>query len=122
MGNPHAVSVVKNVKEFDVEKYGSILETNEYFPEKSNIEFIEVIDKKQVKMRVWERGSGETLACGTGACAVVVSCVWNGYTENEVTVKLLGGDLKILWNKENNHVYMTGPARTVFEGEIALGK
>ena len=87
-------------------------------PEAQKQEFIEILDRKQVKMRVWERGTGETLACGTGACAVAVSTVLNGYTENEVTVKLLGGNLKILWNKENNHIYMTGPARTVFEGEI----
>ena len=120
MGNPHAVTKVENVKEFDVEKYGSILEKDKHFPEKANIEFIEIEDKKQVKMRVWERGTGETLACGTGACAVAVSCILNGYTENEITVKLLGGDLKIVWNKENNHVYMTGPAKTVFEGEIEV--
>ncbi len=118
MGNPHAVTVIENVEEFNVEKYGTILEKDEHFPEKANIEFIEIEDKKHVKMRVWERGTGETLACGTGACAVAVSCILNGYTENEVTVKLLGGDLKILWNKENNHIYMTGPAKTVFEGEI----
>ena len=118
MGNPHAVTVIENVEEFNVEKYGTILDKDEHFPEKANIEFIEIEDKKHVKMRVWERGTGETLACGTGACAVAVSCILNGYTENEVTVKLLGGDLKILWNKENNHIYMTGPAKTVFEGEI----
>lgn len=118
MGNPHAVTVIENVEEFNVEKYGTILEKDEHFPEKANIEFIEIEDKKHVKMRVWERGTGETLACGTGACAVAVSCILNGYTENEVTVKLLGGDLKIVWNKENNHIYMTGPAKTVFEGEI----
>lgn len=120
MGNPHAVTLVENVKEFDVEKYGNILEVDEHFPEKANIEFIEIIDPKTIKMRVWERGAGETMACGTGACAVVVSCILNGLTENEVTVKLLGGDLKILWNKENNHIYMTGTARTVFEGEIEI--
>ena len=120
MGNPHAITKVENVKEFDVEKYGKVLEVDEHFPEKANIEFIEILDKKHIKMRVWERGTGETLACGTGACAVAVSCILNRYTENEVTVKLLGGDLKILWNKENNHVYMTGPARTVFEGELEL--
>ncbi|MCI8353098.1 MAG: diaminopimelate epimerase [Clostridia bacterium] len=120
MGNPHAITKVENVEEFDVEKYGSILEIDKHFPEKANIEFIEILDKKQVKMRVWERGTGETLACGTGACAVAVSCILNGYTDNEVTVKLLGGELKILWNKEDNHVYMTGPARIVFEGEIDI--
>lgn len=118
MGNPHAVTLVENIEQFNLEKYGKILETDKHFPEKANIEFIEILDRKQVKMRVWERGTGETLACGTGACAVAVSTVLNGYTENEVTVKLLGGNLKILWNKENNHIYMTGPARTVFEGEI----
>lgn len=120
MGNPHAITKVENVKEFDVKKYGSILEKDKHFPEKANIEFIEILDRKHVEMRVWERGTGETLACGTGACAVAVSSVLNGCTENEVTVKLLGGDLKILWNKENNHVYMTGPATTVFEGEIEI--
>ena len=118
MGNPHAITIVENVENFEVEKYGKILEIDIHFPEKANIEFIEIIDKETVKMRVWERGTGETLACGTGACAVAVSTVLNGYTKSEITVKLLGGDLKIKWNKENNHIYMTGPAKTVFEGEL----
>lgn len=122
MGNPHAVTKVENVEKFEVQKYGSILEVDPHFPERANIEFIEILDTKTIKMRVWERGSGETFACGTGACAVAVSCILNGYTKNEVTVKLLGGDLKIVWNKQNNHIYMTGPAKTVFEGELSIEK
>ena len=120
MGNPHAVTVVNDIEKFDVEKYGSILEKDIHFPERANIEFIELIDTKTIKMRVWERGAGETFACGTGACAATVASIMNELVERKVTVKLLGGDLKIKWDKENNHVYMTGPATTVFEGEIEL--
>lgn len=120
MGNPHAVTLVNDVEKFNVAKYGSILENDIHFPERANIEFIEIIDDRIIKMRVWERGAGETFACGTGACAVAVASVINKLVEREVTVKLLGGDLEIKWNKENNHVYMTGPATTVFEGEIEL--
>lgn len=120
MGNPHAVTLVNDVEKFNVAKYGSILENDIHFPERANIEFIEIIDDRTIKMRVWERGAGETFACGTGACAVAVASVINKLVEREVTVKLLGGDLEIKWNKENNHVYMTGPANTVFEGEIEL--
>ena len=118
VGNPHAITIVDNVDSFEVEKYGKKLEVDPHFPEKANIEFIEILDRKQVKMRVWERGSGETFACGTGASAVAVACNLNGLTREDVTVKLLGGDLQIKWNKENNHIYMTGPAVTVFEGEL----
>lgn len=118
MGNPHAVTVVKDVDNFDVEKYGKVLEVDPHFPEKANIEFIEIVDDETVKMRVWERGTGETMACGTGACAVATACILNGYTKNDITVQLLGGELKISWNKENNHIYMTGPARISFEGEL----
>lgn len=119
MGNPHAVTFIKkDVNQFDVCKYGKILEINKAFPKKSNIEFINVIDNKTLKMRVWERGAGETLACGTGACASVVSSILNGYTARKVAVHLLGGDLNIEWNEKDNHVYMTGPATTVFEGQI----
>lgn len=118
MGNPHAITIVENVDSFDVEKYGSVLEIDKHFPEKANIEFIQIINRNTIKMRVWERGSGETMACGTGACATVVACNLNGLVEDEVTVKLLGGDLNIRWNKEDNHIYMTGPATTVFKGEI----
>ena len=120
MGNPHAVTLVNDVEKFNVAKYGCILENDIHFPERANIEFIEIIDDRTIKMRVWERGAGETFACGTGACAVAVASVINKLVEREVTVKLLGGDLEIKWNKENNHVYMTGPATTVFEGEIEL--
>lgn len=119
MGNPHAVTFIKeDVNKFDICKYGAKLEVNKAFPKKANIEFINVIDDKTLNMRVWERGAGETLACGTGACAVTVSAILNGYTKRAITVHLLGGDLKIEWNKNDNHVYMTGPATTVFEGKI----
>lgn len=119
MGNPHAVTFIKeDVNKFDICKYGAKLEINNVFPKKANIEFINVIDDKTLKMRVWERGAGETLACGTGACASVVAAILNGYTKRDVTVHLLGGDLKIKWDENDNHVYMTGPAATVFEGKI----
>ena len=116
MGNPHAVTIVDKVDSFDVEKYGSLLEVDNHFPNKSNIEFVEIVDRKTVKMRVWERGAGETLACGTGACGVVVACILNDLVDKneDITVKLLGGDLTIKWDER---VYMTGPATTVFEGE-----
>ena len=120
MGNPHAVSFIKDVENFDLEKYGSRIEKDEHFPKKVNAEFIEIIDKQNIKMRVWERGAGETLACGTGACASVVACYLNGYSNGKITVHLKGGNLEIEWNKEDGHVYMTGPAREVFTGEIKL--
>ena len=118
MGNPHAITVVNNVKEFDVQRYGKILEIDKVFPKKTNVEFVEIIDNENIKMRVWERGAGETLACGTGACATAVSCNLNGLTDRKVNIELLGGTLQIEWDKQNNHVYMTGPAVTVFEGEL----
>lgn len=118
MGNPHAVTIIKNVIGFDVQRYGEILEKSKIFPQRANIEFVQILDKENVKMRVWERGTGETLACGTGACATVIACNLNGYVKNDVNVELPGGILKIKWNKENNHVYMTGPAIMVFRGEI----
>lgn len=119
MGNPHAVTFLdENVKEFDICKYGKVLEVDKAFPKKSNIEFINVVDDKTLRMRVWERGAGETLACGTGACATTVASALNKYTGRKVTVELLGGNLEIEWSKDNNHVYMTGPAKTVFEGEL----
>lgn len=122
MGNPHAITIIDNTAEFDVETYGKILEVDKAFPNKTNVEFIEIVDKNHIKMRVWERGAGETLACGTGACASVVACVLNNLTENIVEVELLGGSLEIEWNKQDNHVYMTGPAVTVFEGELLQDK
>ena len=118
MGNPHAITIVENTKEFDVEKYGKILEVEKAFPKKANIEFAQIIDKENIKMRVWERGAGETLACGTGACATAVACNLNGLTGRKVNIELLGGTLNIEWNEKDNHVYMTGPAVTVFDGEL----
>lgn len=118
MGNPHAVTVVEDVKKFDVNKYGKVLEVDKQFPRRINVEFAQILDKENIKMRVWERGAGETLACGTGACATAVACYLNGYTKRNVTIELLGGKLFIEWNEIDNHVYMTGPATTVFEGEL----
>lgn len=120
MGNPHAVTIVESTQDFDVQKFGKVFEIDKAFPNKTNVEFIQIIDRKNIKMRVWERGAGETLACGTGACASVVSCCLNNLTERSVNVELLGGTLKIEWNKENNHIYMTGSATTVFEGILNL--
>lgn len=117
MGNPHAITFIdENVNEFDVEKYGRLVEINEVFPKKTNVEFINIINKNKIKMRVWERGAGETLACGTGACASAVAAIINGYTDRNIIVELLGGTLEIEWNKNDNHIYMTGPAKIVFKG------
>lgn len=119
MGNPHCVVYVDDVKNVEIEKTGPLFENNECFPKRVNTEFSKVVDRKNVDMRVWERGAGETLACGTGACAVAVASILNGYTDDEVTIHLLGGDLEIFWDRDNtNHVFMTGAAVTVFEGEI----
>ena len=118
MGNPHAITIVENTKEFDVEKYGKVLEIDKAFPKKANIEFAQIIDRQNINMRVWERGAGETLACGTGACATAVACNLNGLTDRKVNIELLGGTLNIEWNETDNHVYMTGPAVTVFDGEL----
>ena len=121
MGNPHAITYIDDVKGLDIEKIGPKFEFHPAFPDRVNTEFVKVLDDHTVEMRVWERGSGETLACGTGACAVAVASILNGYVkEEEVTVKLLGGDLKIYWDREENLVYMTGPAAVVFDGEIEL--
>ena len=118
MGNPHAVVFIdQDVKEFPLETVGVKFENHERFPKRVNTEVVNVLDRHTAQMRVWERGSGETLACGTGACAVAVACALNGLTEDEVTVKLLGGDLQIKWDREKNTVYMTGPAEVVFDGE-----
>ncbi|MGN0249910.1 MAG: diaminopimelate epimerase [Oliverpabstia sp.] len=118
MGNPHAVTYIDDVKGLEIEKIGPKFEKHEIFPDRVNTEFVKVLDSHTVEMRVWERGSGETLACGTGACAVAVASILNGLTEEEVTVKLLGGDLKIYWDRKENLVYMTGPAEVVFDGEF----
>lgn len=118
MGNPHAVIFMDEVEGLDLEKIGPYFENHHVFPNRTNTEFVKILDRQNVKMRVWERGTGETLACGTGCCATVVACILNGLTEDEVTVHVLGGKIKIFWDRKENLVYMTGPAQTVFEGEI----
>lgn len=118
MGNPHAIVFMNGVKDLDIEKIGPKFEHHSCFPNRTNTEFVEILDRKNVFMRVWERGTGETLACGTGCCATAVACVLNGLTDDEITVKLLGGELHIRWDRKANLVYMTGPAKIVFEGEV----
>lgn len=120
MGNPHCVVPVDDVEGLAIETLGPCFERHPAFPERVNTEFIRVLDRRTVRMRVWERGSGETLACGTGACAVAVACILNGWTEDEVTVRLQGGELSVRWDRAQNTVYMTGPATTVYHGEIEL--
>ena len=120
MGNPHTVIYVDDVKNLDLEKIGPKFENHERFPKRINTEFVHCIDRNTVEMRVWGRGSGETLACGTGACAVAVASILNNLTDTRVTVKLLGGDLQIEWDQKKNHVFMTGPAKVVFDGVIDI--
>jgi len=118
MGNPHAVIFTKNIHKINLPKIGSLIENASIFPRRTNVEFIEILASDRLNMRVWERGSGETLACGTGACAAVVAGILNGFCDRKTTVKLLGGELVIEWNAFDNHVYLSGSATTVFEGEI----
>lgn len=120
MGNPHAVVFVTDTTCIDIEKLGPKFEHHEVFPNRVNTEFVQIIDRKQINMRVWERGSGETYACGTGANASAYACILNGLTEDEVTVHMLGGDLKIRYDRELNRLFMTGPAVTVFEGDYDI--
>ena len=120
MGNPHCVVFMDDVENFEIEKTGPLFENYKDFPNRINTEFVKVIDEHTLQMRVWERGSGETLACGTGACATAVAAVLNGHCNGEILIHLLGVDLKIEWDKETNHVFMTGPAAISFEGEINL--
>ena len=120
MGNPHAVIVTKNVDSFPLQQYGPLIENHRLFPNRTNVEFIEILNRRNIKMRVWERGSGETLACGTGASAVGVASFLLGLTNRNVTVHLPGGKLKIDWSGKDNHVYMTGPAVKVYEGTIDI--
>jgi diaminopimelate epimerase len=121
MGNPHCIIFVPDIAKVSVASLGPELETNSLFPAKTNVEFVQVIERNEIEMRVWERGAGITLACGTGACATLVAGVLNGYTDRAATIHLLGGDLFIEWQKHDNHVYMTGPATEVFEGKIYIG-
>ena len=118
MGNPHCVTFVDDTAAFPLEEEGPKFESHAAFPNRVNAEFIQIISRNEVNMRVWERGSGETLACGTGACASTVACILNGLTEDEITLHLLGGDLKVKWDRDENVVYMTGPAKVVFDGDI----
>jgi len=118
VGNPHAVTYVDDVEAVDIEKIGPRLENHPVFPKRANIEFVQIIDDKHLRMRVWERGSGETLACGTGSCATLVASALLGKSKRHATVILRGGELDIDWSEKDNRVYMTGPAETVFEGEI----
>ena len=118
MGVPHVVILVDDISIEEVCKYGPLLENDCHFPKKANIEFAQKIDENHIKMRVWERGAGETYACGTGACAVCVACCINGLTKRSVDIELLGGNLQIEWNEENNHIYMKGPAKTICKGEF----
>ncbi|NOZ25836.1 MAG: diaminopimelate epimerase [Nitrospirae bacterium] len=117
MGNPHCVTVIDDVETFPVSYYGPLIENHEMFPSRTNVEFIEILNDREIRMRVWERGAGETMACGTGASAAAVATSLKGITGRDVTVHLLGGDLSIEWS-EDGHVYMTGPAVTVFDGVI----
>lgn len=118
MGNPHCITFVDDTASFPLEEEGPKFEFHAAFPNRVNAEFIQVLSRNEVNMRVWERGSGETLACGTGACASTVACILNGLTEDEITLHLLGGDLKVRWDRNENVVFMTGPAKVVFDGEI----
>ena len=120
MGNPHAVVFVDDTEKFELEKYGPLFENHERFPKRTNTEFVQVISRTEANMRVWERGSAETWACGTGTCATVVACILNGKTDDKVLVHLRGGDLTIEYDRATNHVFMTGPATEVFNGEIEL--
>lgn len=120
IGNPHAVIFLEDVSGMDIGKLGPLFEHHERFPRRVNTEFVKVLDRKHVEMRVWERGSGETLACGTGSCATAVACILNDLTDNVVTVKLLGGELLIEWDRETDLIYMTGPASMVYEGDFIM--
>ncbi len=122
MGNPHAVAFVEDTASLQLEQIGPLFEHHEIFPEQVNTEFVQVISPTEINMRVWERGSGETLACGTGTCASVVACILNGKTKDQVTVHLLGGDLQIEYDRKEDTVWMTGPAAVVFDGEIDLSE
>ncbi len=119
VGNPHCVTYVEDLDKLNL-KQGRLIEYHEVFPKRINVEFVKVLNRGEIKMRVWERGVGETLACGTGACAAAIASVLNKYTDRKVLVHLLGGDLEIVWEETTNHVYMTGTAAHVFDGEIDL--
>ena len=116
MGNPHCVTFIEDLSAFPIEYWGPRMETSSYFPRKTNVEYVQVYNENEVRMRVWERGAAVTMACGTGSCATAVACVLNGKTGRDVLVHLDGGDLRIRWDEEGNHLFMTGPAETIFTG------
>lgn len=118
MGNPHAVVFIDDVTNLEIEAVGPYFENHEAFPNRTNTEFVKVKDRNTVQMRVWERGTGETLACGTGCCATLVACVLNGLTDRKATIEVLGGQIQVEWDEESDCVFMTGPATIVFEGEF----
>ncbi len=120
MGNPHAISIVRNVDDVALQTIGPLIECHKFFPNRTNVEFVQVLNKKNIRMRVWERGAGETTACGTGAAASAVAAIILGLTERKVTVHLPGGKLLIHWSAKDNHIYMTGDAVTVFEGVLNI--
>jgi diaminopimelate epimerase len=120
MGNPHTIIFMKGIEDLQIESIGKKIEHDELFPERTNVEFVDVISSDYAKMRVWERGAGETQACGTGACAALVAGVLNGLLKRKAVIALPGGDLEIEWSKKNNRVFMTGDAVTVFEGELKI--
>lgn len=120
MGNPHAVIFMDGVSEMKIEDIGPEFENHEMFPRRTNTEFAEILDRKNIRMRVWERGTGETLACGTGCCATTVAAVLRGLVDEDVTIHVLGGDIQVCWDRKDNLIYMTGPATIVFEGEVDI--
>ena len=120
MGNPHAIIYINDTEKLDIDRIGPRIENHAFFPNRTNTEFVQNIDRKHIRMRVWERGTGETLACGTGCCALTVAGVLNGLTDREVDIDVLGGRIHVRWDETDNHVYMTGPAVTVFDGEIEI--
>jgi diaminopimelate epimerase len=120
MGNPHCVVFVENVDDLKLEEIGPLFENHPIFPDRVNTEFVQILDKIELKMRVWERGSGETLACGTGACAVACAAAWNRVTERNVKIHLKGGDLLIRWDEQTGEIFMEGPAEFVFDGTVEI--
>lgn len=120
VGNPHAIVFMDDVENLAIEQIGPYFEHHDRFPNRTNVEFVKVLDRTHVEMRVWERGTGETLACGTGCTALTVACILNGLTENRIDIKVLGGHIQVEWDREANLLYMTGPAETVYEGEIKI--
>ena len=120
IGNPHAVIFTKDIENIPIKKYGPLIENHKYFPQKTNVEFVEILENNLIKMRVWERGSGETFACGTGSCAAVVAGVSNNLIKRDVKVLLRGGELDINWDKKTNNIYMKGMATKVYDGIMEI--